>query len=443
METVSEAITWFRENESALSGMAAMAMLVGVLFSLLRLRTRNLLGSLGATVRSEPAKEAEAPGSGPRTAKASVSIDEFVCTGGEQADSLGVAVRDATLEVLSNLTGLSVIGDATAADYVVSASIQTAAARYRTIVRLAERETGESFWSERFDGELTDHFEAQDELARRLSNALRFNLMERESNRAAQNESTDFEGLLSRAAFLLLRSDAEEWREVVPLLDEALRQRPDDFMANAMKAAAVMQEVMVGWRVMTPDAVEAAALHASQAVKLNDRSDYAHMVLGGVQLHGMRDIAAAKRECRRSLELNRYYNLGMWALGQCEICEGAYAEGALRCENAAEMARKFEINHRLLASAATGWFAAGDYERALETSQRSDERFPDVPRTLLVLCAAAMEVGREDLARNTAERIRTQHPTLLLSELGSWPFVDPAPWQLFVDALRRAGVRDA
>jgi TolB-like protein len=229
METVSEAITWFRENESALSGMAAMAMLVGVLFSLLRLRTRNLLGSLGATVRSEPAKEAEAPGSGPRTAKASVSIDEFVCTGGEQADSLGVAVRDATLEVLSNLTGLSVIGDATAADYVVSASIQTAAARYRTIVRLAERETGESFWSERFDGELTDHFEAQDELTRRISNALRFNLMERESNRAAQNESTDFEGLLSRAAFLLLRSDAEEWREVVPLLDEALRSAAPRF----------------------------------------------------------------------------------------------------------------------------------------------------------------------------------------------------------------------
>ena len=269
-----------------------------------------------------------------------------------------------------------------AADYVASASIQAAGSRYRALVRLVERESGESFWSERFEGGLSDLFDTQDELAKRVSSALRYNALARESSLAMTSEAPGFEARLSRAGLLLLRSDVEEWRAADELIDAALLERPEDSMVHAMKACCLLQEALIGWRAVAREDAEAAKLHAERAVVLNDRSDFAHMIRGSVHLFCEGDVDAAKRACRHSLEINPYYNLGMFALGLCEIHAGEYAEGAARCEKAAGLVPNFESNHRMLWAAAAGWFAAGEYERALENASASDQLFHDVPRAV-------------------------------------------------------------
>ena len=82
MEALAPVIEWFRENEAALSGLAAMAMLIGLLLSPLGRRTRTLLGRSEAPAEAKPVVGSLPASPGPRTEKASLSRSRSSCAPG-------------------------------------------------------------------------------------------------------------------------------------------------------------------------------------------------------------------------------------------------------------------------------------------------------------------------------------------------------------------------
>jgi serine/threonine protein kinase len=73
---------------------------------------------------------------------------------------------------------------------VLSGSLRRAGNRLRITAQLVQSQTGHSIWAERYDRELKDVFEVQDEIARSISQALRIQLSPQEE-RAIARKPTD------------------------------------------------------------------------------------------------------------------------------------------------------------------------------------------------------------------------------------------------------------
>tara|TARA_B100000029_G_scaffold88558_1_gene78393 strand:+ start:304 stop:660 length:357 start_codon:yes stop_codon:yes gene_type:complete len=64
------------------------------------------------------------------------------------------------------------IANALGASYVVEGSVRKGGDRVRITAQLVDANTGQNIWAERFDRDLADIFEVQDEITRSLAGAI-------------------------------------------------------------------------------------------------------------------------------------------------------------------------------------------------------------------------------------------------------------------------------
>ena len=97
---------------------------------------------------------------------------------------------------------LKQVGQELGVRYVLEGSVQRAGSRMRINVQLIDAETGNHLWAERFDKQVADLFDMQDEIGARLANQLGTELVTVEARRAARAPHPDsmdlyFQGMAS------------------------------------------------------------------------------------------------------------------------------------------------------------------------------------------------------------------------------------------------------
>jgi len=110
------------------------------------------------------------------------------------------------------------VGQQLGAQYVLGGSLRRAGNRLRITAQLVEARTGTSVWAERYDRELSDVFEVQDEIARNITQALRITLTPQEEKALAAKPTGD-----TRAYLHYLKGRAYSRRMTRSDLDLALQ----------------------------------------------------------------------------------------------------------------------------------------------------------------------------------------------------------------------------
>ena len=372
-----------------------------------------------------------------------IALSPFDAVGsGEDTEVLAAAVTDAVRSSLSNQTGLTLMTDPTRADYLAKCSIQTLDDRYRATVEILDQRSGEQFASDRFDGAIVDLFKAEDELAFRISTAVRFAIYPRDLALADGDGpgGDTAETRLAKAGYLLLSGSLADWRLALEHADAVIDQEPNNFMAFAIKAVAHLVAASSGVRpVPTPDG-EAASAAARRAVELKEQSDFAHHARAMVYFFYDGDLEASKRECERALELNPYYPLAMAVLGLTLIFQGYAEKGTRLCTKVVEASSRLPSNRRIMRWIAYGYFVQARYVDAVHWAQRSDRYAENMPPTLLALATSASHAGEHELAASTIDRLLVIEPDLTIADLWCLPFQNDAHWLRFVDGLQQAGL---
>ena len=158
---------------------------------LLRLRRKLEGGRSGAS--------AAADSKPPRRAARSIAVLYFENLSGVKEDEyLRDGITEDILTDLSKITGLSVFPRTTMlafrdkkttaadasrqlrADFALEGSLRRAGNRLRISAQLVDASTGFPVWSERYDREMSDIFEVQDEIAHKIAEALRIKLTPQE-----------------------------------------------------------------------------------------------------------------------------------------------------------------------------------------------------------------------------------------------------------------------
>jgi len=124
------------------------------------------------------------------------------------------------------------VGQQLNAAYVLSGSLRRAGNRLRITAQLVETRTGRSVWGERYDREMKDVFEVQDEIARKITEALRITLSPQEEAHIARKPTEDLQ-----AYDFYLRGRNYTRREnldfALQMFEQAIKLDPNFALAHA------------------------------------------------------------------------------------------------------------------------------------------------------------------------------------------------------------------
>jgi len=124
------------------------------------------------------------------------------------------------------------VGRDLSAAYVLSGSLRRAGNRLRITAQLVETRTRHSVWVERYDREMEDVFEVQDEIARKIAQALRITLSPQEEAQIAQRPTEDLQAydyFLRGRNYLRL----ENFDFALQMFEQAIQRDPKFALAHA------------------------------------------------------------------------------------------------------------------------------------------------------------------------------------------------------------------
>ena len=224
-----------------------------------------------------------------------------------QLDGLQVAARTSSFSFKGRPVEIGEIARRLHVRHLLQGSVRRAAGRVRVMVQLVDASNGFQIWSERFDRDLADIFDVQDEIARAIVRRLKVEFAIEDATRLVKVTTTNMEAYqayLQGRAMLYRRGPwiakaLESFKRAVEL---------DERYAQAWAGLADAQTVLCYSGYDRPDhRMPEALAAATRALELDPGSAEAHTALACASLMWERDFAKAEREFLHALALNPKY----------------------------------------------------------------------------------------------------------------------------------------
>jgi len=331
------------------------------------------------------------------------------------------------------------LGKALNARFLVAGSVRRMGERVRVTVQLTDAASGTQLWAEHYDDQLTDIFEVQERIARRVAGTLATNLQQIALARSLRKPTASLD-----AYDLVLRARAEGNeatragnRMARELLERVIKMAPTYADAQAELAEATFQRAVYGWSEFAQQDVEAAIRLAQKALEIDEENVLAHSVLArAYTVQQKYDLGLAESE--RALQINPSDSevlatraaVLLWT-GQIDesIAAGELAgrlNGNLGPEPALNLGLAYMLKHR--------------YADAVVLLEAARTRYPAYSTLDFPLAGAYAELGRADDAKAALEQGQRKDPYLDLAGFGT-RFQDPALKRRIGESLRKAGLK--
>ena len=341
------------------------------------------------------------------------------------------------------------IGQQLKAAYVLAGSLRRAGNRLRINAQLVDTHTDFPLWSERYDREMKDVFEVQDEIARKIAEALRITLtpQEREAIATKPTESLQAYDLYLRGKSYARRLTRQDLEFSLRMFENAVEIDPHFALAYAAIANVCSQNHYNYGR----NAVwmERAMVASRKAVSL--RPELPEVLVGQAWIeYADGEYDASVRIVRQAIERKRDCEGAYYLLCRALFAAGRYQEVASIADAALEAGiEDYNVYVPILNSLA----ALGKTEAVRNVRQREAtalenhlKQVPEDARARIILAGDYAEMGREeDALRETslAITLRAGEATILYN--AACVFSSLKRKQEALDALRKAwdaGFRD-
>ncbi len=249
------------------------------------------------------------------------------------------------------------VGQELNAAFVLGGSVRRAGSRLRITAQLVETRTGHTLWAQRYDREMADVFEVQDEIARSIAQAFRINLTPQEEKTIAHKPTEN-----SLAYDYFLRGRSYTRRES---LDFALQMFEQAIKLDASFAAA----------------------HAGVANVCGMFFEY--------HGRGPEWIVKGDAACKRALEVDPQLAEGLVARARMCYAQQQYDEAVRFCLQAIDRKPDCDGAYNVLGRA---YFASGRFQEAANLIERAIEANGDDYNVYIPYTNALDRLGRTELA---------------------------------------------
>jgi adenylate cyclase len=321
--------------------------------------------------------------------------------------------------------------------------VRRAGNRVRVNVQLIDAQIDRHVWAERFDREMEDVFELQDDIVARIAATLGPEITQAEIERAQGKRPSTFDAwdhyLQATAAYN--RSTKEDLDIAIFHLENAINIEPDFANAYALLALCHASIGSFGWRRPVREAYKEARNFADKAVQMAPSSPEANYALAFV-LAVTGQAEKAVMVARRATELNPNYAGAHVILGFALVFCGDL-EGALAACHQAERSNPRDTRGSWLYNTfGHAYFHLGEYEKAIEVAEKCLHRHErGLVGAYVVLACAHAKLGDQMQAKQYIDELIKHVPRYSLSAVRKNPmFVDPQLAYNLIESLELAGL---
>jgi adenylate cyclase len=367
---------------------------------------------------------------------------EEIITGLSHSKALFVIARNSSFTYKGRAVDVRQVGRELGVRYVLEGSVRKAGNRLRITGQLVEAANGVHLWADRFDGDLADIFELQDQITTQVIGAIAPRLELAEIERARRKTTNlDAYDYYLRAWAAIYRYSREGSQEALALLEKAIALDPEFALAYATQAVCYFIRRAFSWSIDPAHEAAEAERTARRAMEL-DSSDaqvltfYAQTLIYNV---GRLDEAVTCLDQAVRADPN-YANAWMWR-GNTR----SYLGDAERAIEDLQQALRLSPLDSTLWIAQTGManahFLRGRYEEALSWVSMALHQRPNSLSALRVSIAANALAGHLDMARQLLGRYRELDPDARLTKMRElWWFRGGEDVEKYLEGFRLAGM---
>ncbi len=191
---------------------------------------------------------------------------------------------------------------------VLEGSVRKAGSRLRISLQLIDVGSEAPIWAQKYDRELEDVFKIQTDIAERVADALKVQLVRKNRTLIEQKAPDDIAAyvLYLRGRYYWSKRTKEDLEKAIAYFGEAIQKDPNYALAHAGMADCY---TLMGRHLYIPrrEAYSKARDYANRALELNDNLAEAHTSLAAVLTIYDWDWDAAEEHCRRAIHLNPNY----------------------------------------------------------------------------------------------------------------------------------------
>ena len=366
-------------------------------------------------------------------------ISEDIITALGRVRQFFVVARNTTFTYKGQSVDVQAVARELGVRYVLEGSVRKAGNRVRITAQLIDGATGNHLWAERYDRELDDIFELQDELSMTLAAAIGPALSNAELQRAQlkKPDSLNAWDLYQRGLWNLNRRNSDDIIEAARLFDQAMEMDPNFGPAFAGYAWAYRSDVIHGSGKLDAQKAKAAAL---RAVSLDREDPYARFALGNIHTTE-HNFEAALEEFQAALALNPSFADAYQRLAFILVSLGRPQEALDQLNTCIRLSPQDVVIGICYTGYCLAHLSMHHYTEAIEWGRKAlrQPMVPWVPYAFLIVALA--HSGDVEEARAVVEELRSIRPDLSISHVRDRiVFVDEKMTEHLLDGLRKAGL---
>lgn len=323
--------------------------------------------------------------------------------------------------------------------YILEGSVRKAENRVRITGQLVEGTNATHVWADKFEGGVEGIFDLQDRLTESIVGAIEPSIQRAEIERARRKrpESLDAYDLYLRALPHVFANTPSDSDVALRLLGEALLLDPNYPVVHAYAAWCHQQRFFRSG--FHPEDRAAALEHAHMA--LGDTDDPQAFSIGAfVDAMITHDYDSAIRVLDRALEMNGNSAQTLRFSSMMHAFSERYERANEHALKALRLSPFDPLNYHPYLALASICFFTGRYGDAATDSTKALQSSPGFSVMHAYLVASQINFGAVDAARAAAQRLLEIAPAFTIGAFARMEFVRPALMDVFVQALRKAGL---
>src|SRR5262245_1279155 len=372
-------------------------------------------------------------------------LTEDIITGLSRQRWFFVIARNSSFAFKADASDVRKVASELGVRYVLEGSVRKASGRVRVTAQLVDASRGINLWADRYDRDLANIFELQDEITNRVIDSVGSQIIVAEAARVQRKSPQNIEAwdLVMQALPHMWRMTVDEQCLAQDLLQQAVELDADYAHAHALLGWTHLCMFNLNTRMPISEFTRKALESGERALALDEQDHWGHLVVG-LGYTRRRRPEPAVMHLSKSLELNPNFALGYAGLGYAYACGGEPERGL----ESLEQAQRLSPCDPFLAIYAPvarymALFGLKKYEETIAVCRAYAALHPNHAGAWRLMTTSLGLLGKIDEAKEALARTLTLQPDLSSAHVANnTVFANPDDRARFLLGLQKAGLRD-
>lgn len=209
------------------------------------------------------------------------AMSEGIITDLARFPQFRVVARNSSFQFRDAPTDVRDIGETLGAGYVMEGSQQYDGARLRVTVQLVETASGAHLFAEKYERDIDDLFEVQNEIVRKVASVVGQVVLSDMPQRALPRDvDSRLRGLQARR--IMTQLTYENWQKALALEETSIREEPDSAWGYIGKSLMLGVAAQLGWMTPRDEVLDESVALAETALRLDPELHVAFRAGAGV-----------------------------------------------------------------------------------------------------------------------------------------------------------------